>query len=576
MMPFRKSLLRVGRRWSLLLLLLSAGATIAAGIQTYRTVRSQTRVMESVRRGYAEFAAWSFEQHLSETLLDAAREPLSPVNMLHTGAQIPHPSDLVHYLQWDQNCLCHRARRGPQPAALFGFKLGSDTVAIAVNWYKPSTNGWLGDPDFPVQTQPRPAASTFGNKYKWINDTLTAILRAGFVPRDGFAWVVANNPRDSGSVVAYTIMPTVWGDTLVYGTQYDSAAFNSILNRVFDERTLLPATFTSYASNRDLIAVQVSDGNGHVLFNSMPNIPWAYDVSHVMDRQAGGMHVRAEIRQRNADKLIVGGSPTSRLPFLAVLLILSAALSLVALAQIMRENDLARAREGFVSSISHELRTPVAQIRLYLETLRLGRVDDDATRDWSLSNIDRETQRLSNLVDNVLRFSNTRSRIIPAPPQRVDVIAETRAVVEEFRPLAASRQVTIDFHSTGSAGDAYAWIPSDALRHILLNLFDNAVKYGPPGQTVHVAVQSMARGTRITVSDEGQGIPETERDAVWEPFSRGDNPASRASGGTGIGLTIVRDLVRANGGTIRIDSSASGGAAFIVELPAHISRERST
>ncbi len=575
-MPLRKSLLRVGRRWSLVLLLLSAGATITAGIQTYRTMRSQTRKMESVRRGYAEFAAWSFEQHLSQALLDAAQEPLNAVNMLHTSPHIPHPSDLVHFIHWDQNCLCHRSRRGPSPQTIFGFKLGSDTVGVAVNWYRPAARGWLGDPDQPVQTQARPAGATFGNKYKWINDTLTSIIRSGYIARDGFAWVIARTAQDSAHYLTYTLMPTVWGDTIVYGMQYDSAAFNAILNHVFDERNLLPSTFTKYASNRDLIAVQVSDGSGHVLFNSMPNINWAYDVLHGMDRQAGAMHVRTEIRQRDADKLLIGGSPISRLPFLAVLLILSASLSLVALAQIMRDNDLARARESFVSSISHELRTPVAQIRLYLETLRLGRADDDVTREWSLASIDRETQRLSNLVDNVLRFSNTKSRIIPAPPQRVDVTAETRAVVDEFRPLAASKQVTVDFHSNGSAGAAFAWIPSDALRHILLNLVDNAVKYGPPGQTVHVAVTAMPRGTRITVSDEGKGIPEDKRDSVWEAFNRGDDRAARASGGTGIGLTIVRDLVTANGGEVRIESSASGGAAFVVELPAPNNTEHAT
>ena len=569
-MPLRKSLLRLGRRWSFLLLLLSVGATAAAAIQVYRTVRSQKVVVQSVKQGYSEFVAWSYQQHLEQSMLNAAGELLGPVNhgdAVHSQPRIPHASDLIHYLPWDEKCYCHLTRRGPSPRLLFAFTLGSDSVGIGLNWYRPADEGWLGDPNTAPNGDGIPvAASKFGDDFKWMNDTVTAMVRTGFKPRNGYVWLAAHRPGGV-NYLAYRLMPTSWGDTVIYGAQYDSLAFASLLRNVLDQKDLLPQTFTRHGENRSVIAVQVSDNTNRPLFKSQPAIEWQDAAENVLDRESGAFKLRTQIYPAAANAMIIGGTPRSRLPFLFALMGLAVAFVLVALAQIARESDLARAREGFVSSISHELRTPVAQIRLYLETLRLGRVDDDVTRDWTLSNIDRETQRLSNLVDNVLRFSRSNGQIVAAPAARIDIGAETSALVEEFRPLAASNKASIQLSI--SEGDAHAWVSSDALRHILLNLFDNAVKYGPKGQTITVAVEPRHDVTRITVSDQGGGVPQSERAAIWEPFNRGDSSASRAAGGSGIGLTIVRDLVVNNGGRIRVDDAPGGGAAFIVELPVH-------
>jgi signal transduction histidine kinase len=569
-MRFRTFLLRAGRRSSLLLLLLSIGATVAAAVQVARTVRSQKVVVQSVKQGYSEFVAWSYEQHLSQSMQNAAGEVLGPVNHgegMHSQPRIPHASDLIHYLPWDEKCYCHVTRRGPSPVLLWAFSLGSDTVGIGLNWHRPPDEGWLGDPNTHSNGDGVPvAASKFGAKYAWINDTVSAMVRSGFVPRNGYVWITAHRP-EGVQYLSYRTMPTTWGETVVYGAQYDSAAFTSMLRNTLDQQDLLPQAFTKQGENRKVIAVEVTDASQRRLFQSRDQVRWQFVAHHIMPEEKGSLEIKTMIDPAAANAMIIGGTPRSRLPFLFVLLGLAVAFVLVALAQIARESELARAREGFVSSISHELRTPVAQIRLYLETLRLGRVDDDATRDWSLANIDRETQRLSNLVDNVLRFSRSKGQIVAAPATRIDIAAETRSLVEEFRPLAASNKASIALHQHD--GDSHAWLSSDALRHILLNLLDNAVKYGPAGQTISVDVIPNGETTRIVVSDEGTGVPQTQRHSIFEPFSRGDSRATRAAGGSGIGLTIVRDLVKANGGSIRVDDAAGGGAAFTVELPKH-------
>ena len=151
-----------------------------------------------------------------------------------------------------------------------------------------------------------------------------------------------------------------------------------------------------------------------------------------------------------ANTLVIGGLPKSRLPFLLGLLALAAALSFVAIGQIRREGELARLRSDFVASISHELRTPLAQMRLYLETLRLGRFTTEDQRNWSLDNVERETTRLSHLVERVLRFSRT-GRADDEVREPVDVVAEVQPIVEEFQPLAAARGSSVVAVTVGGA-----------------------------------------------------------------------------------------------------------------------------
>jgi signal transduction histidine kinase len=241
---------------------------------------------------------------------------------------------------------------------------------------------------------------------------------------------------------------------------------------------------------------------------------------------------------------------------------LAGALAIVAVAQLRREGELARLRADFVSNVSHELRTPLAQIKLYLETLRLGRAKTEAEREWSLGHIDRETTRLHFLVENVLRFSRF-GRGEATIATAVDVGDEVERIVEEFRPLAASRRVRIVCDI--GARPTLAMRP-EALRQILLNLLDNAVKYGPSEQTVRISLAQRDSNVQLSVADEGPGVPVREREQIWTPFMRG--AAARAKGGSGIGLTIVREVVEQHGGRCWVEPiMPSGGARFVVTLP---------
>jgi len=246
------------------------------------------------------------------------------------------------------------------------------------------------------------------------------------------------------------------------------------------------------------------------------------------------------------------------------LLALAVGLTTVAVTQLRREARFARDRSAFVASASHELRTPLAQIRLVVDMLRLDREKDPVRREASLALVDREVTRLQHLVDTVLRFARGETES-DTGREPVDVAAEARAVVEEFLPLARPRGATIVVQAPAAP---VVLLRAGAVRQVLLNLLDNAVKYGPAPQSITVTVEALGTaGARLTVADQGAGVPETERERIWRPFERGSAATERAAGGSGIGLTVVRDIAERHGGRTWVDAAPDGGARFVVEFP---------
>jgi signal transduction histidine kinase len=233
-------------------------------------------------------------------------------------------------------------------------------------------------------------------------------------------------------------------------------------------------------------------------------------------------------------------------------------------ARARRETTLAQLRADFVSAVSHELRTPLAQIRLFAELLRKKALRDEAEADRALGVIEKEAGRLAILVDNILSYTSLRRRTRFVTPLAADVAAEARQVIESFAPLAAERgaQVVADLET-----DTRARIDTQALRQVLLNFLENAVKYGPRGQTVTVGARHAGPRVRLWVDDEGPGVPAVERGAVWDAFYRTERAQRAGVGGSGLGLAVVRDLVAQYGGAVAVEDAPSGGARFVAELP---------
>ena len=346
------------------------------------------------------------------------------------------------------------------------------------------------------------------------------------------------------------------------GTVMDAATLAKLFDKV-SRKNLLPPSLTRGANTDTLLNLNVRiAGNAAPVYSARHAANWLAAREDTLPAQFGSLVVAAAIREDLAPSLIIGGLPRTRLPLLLLLMAITGGLAVLAIAQLRRERALVRMRESFVTSVSHELRTPLAQMQLYLDTVRMGRTSTPAERDWAMSHIARETTRLTHLVENVLHVSKPPAISNVAAPV-IDLGAEIFEVVESFRPLARSRRARL---VTRQHPDAMVALRAEHLRQIMLNLLDNAVKYGPLGQQVTIETSADDDWVEIRVRDEGPGVLPHERDRIWSPYFRGSTPEALASGGTGVGLSIVRELVTAYNGSVELAPSEHG-ACFVVRLP---------
>jgi signal transduction histidine kinase len=551
--------------WLQLLLIGGLASVVLILVQAWRSTSSNTVVAERALTDYADFAAWSYREHLMAHLRDVVDEVLGAVNHgdgLHqAGSPAPHARELGHYLPFDERCACHRPRVGPLPLRYYGFTLGADTIAQGENLAAEGAPGWLVDP--PSGYRDVPVARVTGGESRWLNRHLSDAARDSERTTWGYRLIVA--PYDgTHRMLAMRAMPTAWGDTVVYAVEYSRGAADSLLTSVLSSGSLLPTSLVGRRAPRELLDLEVSDRNRHVLFTTSRRTDWELDAVTMLPASFAGLHVRAQIRESLAEQLLIGGVPASRVPLLLILLMLAVGLTAWAAWQLRREVQFATERANFVASVSHELRTPLAQVRLVLDTLKLGREGDRESRDAALGIADREVLRLQHLVEAVLQF--TRGPRDDAPRVASDIAQEARAIAAEFAPLARPRGVTIAVR-----GDApvTARLQPGALRQVLLNLLDNAVKYGPDHALVVVHVQQVADGAaRVSVSDAGPGVPPADRARIWDAFERGSAGATHAAGGSGIGLTIVQQIATLHGGRAWVEDVPTGGAMFVFEVPA--------
>jgi signal transduction histidine kinase len=313
----------------------------------------------------------------------------------------------------------------------------------------------------------------------------------------------------------------------------------------------------------------VRDRAGHTLYTS----PSPYRVRHpawlIMPGPFDELTLSAAVRPAFYSRIVGEVWTWDRAQLVIGLITLSAGLIVVTLFQLRRERAIARLRSEFVSSVSHELRTPLAQIRMFAEMLRLGWVRSEAEGARSIAIIDQEARRLTHLVENVLHFSRIERGAGVAPLARLPIALAPLVddVLAGFAPLASAAGISVRAQVPGTC---VALADRDALRQVLLNLLDNAVKYGPKGQTVCIGAASVMDGAIIQmwVDDEGPGIPMRERARIWEPFRRLGRDVRAGVTGNGIGLAVVRELVVAQHGRTWVETAPGNGARILLELPA--------
>lgn len=255
---------------------------------------------------------------------------------------------------------------------------------------------------------------------------------------------------------------------------------------------------------------------------------------------------------------------------------------------IQRQQALNEEQSNFIASVSHELRIPLATLRLLAEGLASGRVAEPHQRRQYAGLLLQETRRLGRLVENVLDFGRIEQGRKEYQFEPTDLVRLVSATVRAFEPLAAERKVRIawtepvDSQFAGRS-EAVVELLADgvALQQALSNLLDNALKHAPEGSVVTVAVEAVGSPSgdlasvstrlpsvvRISVRDAGPGIPPEDRQRIFERFFRRGSELRRETQGVGLGLAIVRHIVSAHRGRVWVDDTPGAGACFVIELP---------
>ena len=242
------------------------------------------------------------------------------------------------------------------------------------------------------------------------------------------------------------------------------------------------------------------------------------------------------------------------------------------LAVLYREAEVARLQTDFVNKVSHDLRTPLTSIRMFVETLQLGRLQDPERQAEALEIIADETARLSTLINRLLDWARMESgkRTFQLRRQRVEEIVD--AALQAFEPqrLAGGTELTrsVEANLPLVAADP------QALTEAVLNLLNNAHKYTGPVKKIAVTARREGPSVVIRVSDNGPGIPRRDQKRIFDKFYRAQDPLARSIEGTGLGLAMVKHIVRAHGGHVAVESEVGKGAAFSIALPPVVTEAR--
>jgi signal transduction histidine kinase len=523
------------------LLVLAFAVAVVLAVQAYGVARYHRAQADRVLRDYAALAAARVAQRSASEIYYAVIGPLKalqhaqdiaphaslpPPNHLHVDA-MEHEFSLVPYIR-------------------FTFRMDFKTRRLETwgEFLSPSVRSWLSD-TLPVHT-------------RTIYDTAWSAHMGTILGR----------PAGEPHFVAYTVLRDSSGALrTALGFEAKPAALQPLVVHAIEKFPLLPRPLTGGVQYDSMGSIIITDRYGYEIYRSAVQYTSPFTARDTVGTDMGDLYARATLRASIADQLIIGGLPKSRLPLILGLLALTAVLIGTALVQLRRESQLARLRSDFISGVSHELRTPLAQIRMFSETLVLGRVRSDEERRRSLAIIDQESRRLTHLVENLLHFSRSERQTTHVTPEPTALAPLVQEVIDGFAPLAAARAATL---SASVPPDLVVPADPGAVRQMLLNLLDNAVKYGPAGQEVRIGATREDGTARLWVDDGGPGIPRPDRERVWERFWRLERDRGSAVAGSGIGLAVVRELASLHHGRAWIDDPPQQtgiGTRVVIELP---------
>ncbi|HEV2117461.1 MAG TPA: HAMP domain-containing sensor histidine kinase [Terriglobales bacterium] len=238
---------------------------------------------------------------------------------------------------------------------------------------------------------------------------------------------------------------------------------------------------------------------------------------------------------------------------------------LITYRNVMREMALARLKSDFVSNVSHELRTPLSLIRLYAETLELGRLTNPEKREEYYRIIRKESERLTALINNILDFSRIEAGRKEYEFRETDVAELVRNTLESYRYQIEQHGFTFEERIADDLPPMR--VDREAIARSLLNLVNNALKYSQRDKYLGVNLYRVNGSVKLEVVDHGIGISRPEQHKIFEKFYRVGDPLVHNTKGSGLGLSLVRHIVEAHGGEVSVESAPGQGSKFVIALP---------
>ncbi len=382
------------------------------------------------------------------------------------------------------------------------------------------------------------------------------LIHAGTSPRPWFAIYALPSKNGGKGTFAYGFLADL--DTLselVFGAAYQLLQLDT------------GGTTVSGDALRPYLSIRADLPPDGLIWRSVERYAETYSARRPMFEAVSEIQLTLALNPDRAGNVISGGLPKSPLFGLAVIVASGFGLALLGLLLLRRAERLQSAHEEFAARISHELRTPLTQILLYAESLALGRVKSEERRERALTVLLREARHLIHLVDNALAFTRA-GRSSAGISRRVQALAPiAEEAASALAPLLETHRSLLirDLDSSVSAA-----VDATALRQVLINLIDNALRHGGRDQTIHLTLRADQDQAVITVDDQGPGISRFDRERIFRPFLR-----LKESTGSGLGLAIVRQLVELHDGTIAVRDAPGPpqkaadrpGARFEIRLP---------
>lgn len=511
--------------------------------QTYLAVTSQRELANDVLHDYAALAADEFGRRYAQVAYSGFFPVLGSVAQVPLDTPLPGPDALSEIVVESERDRERLSRATAMARMLFRFEPGNSQLQVAGEALPTAAADYLLDQLLTTSTSER-AANRFAAIHTQIGGEDYNFIHASFSER---------------SVVGFLVDPDILADWLDFYVERGPLLPRSLLD---DQSEVVVHGQLLDGAGR--VIYEVGEAGSNMVTSSRP-------MSSRVPVLFGGMTIMTGLDRETASRLIIGGLPESRLPLvygstaavLGAMWTVAALMMAMALVLLRRERQLAHLRADFISRVSHELRTPLAQIRMFAETLLLDRVRSEDERRRSLLVIDKEANRLSHLVENVLQFSRGERGRLELNKQAQPITPLVQELADRFRPLMRDRELVVAMDVDEALR---VDLDSEAFSQMFANLIDNAVKYSPAGEPVSVSVHGESGRVQVAVEDRGPGIPVSERQRIWEPYYRAGVGDGLEIAGSGIGLAVVQELARLHNAETSVGDSAAGGARFVIDF----------